>query len=104
MAKAYRLTFQQWDRLPFEVKYRFPGVGAQPYHANYHLCSILDALNQGKEVKTSVIHSYNKWTVKNVFERRIRDIKWNKETYGGFLPTPEKYFTGAWRDEVSLWA
>lgn len=80
MAKAYRLTQQQWDSLPSKVKAKFPCCGAMPYNSNYHLCCCIEAIKHGEGIKESVHYSYGAWTRGHSFDdnrpERIKDGRW----------------------------
>ena len=77
MAKAFRLTQNQFDSLPNTVKAKFGSrnISAKWYHSNYHLCSIIAAIDKGIKIPAHVYASYDTWTQRNVFDRRIAKRK-----------------------------
>jgi len=78
MAKAYRLTKDQWLALPDKVKAKFPGCGANWYHSNYHLCSCIEAIQNDIALKPTVYNSYDAWTRTHSFDARAKRLAWKR--------------------------
>jgi hypothetical protein len=69
MKPAYEYTWQEYENLGVEFRFLLTddAGGAKPYHSNYHLCSIIAALQTGKIVSNRVLQSYGVWTYDAVF-------------------------------------
>jgi len=68
MNKPYTYTRDEWNSLgPERFHGTTPALGSCPYHSNYHLCSVYQAIQEGKDVPIRVIESYE-GTARNTIE------------------------------------
>jgi len=60
----WQMTQEEWDSLTPETKatFAYQPTGIQPYHSNFHLMQVIDAIRAGENVPQEVINSFGEST------------------------------------------